>query len=59
MEQNIRELLATVDKFEQSYDKFEPIKIRENSLKFSRTRFESEIKSYVEKKYEEFKEGQK
>ena len=58
MEQNIRELLATVDKFEQSYDKFEPINIRENSLKFSRTRFESEIKSYVEKKYEEFKEGQ-
>lgn len=58
MEQNIRELLATVDKFEQSYDKFEPIKIRENSLKFSRIRFESEIKSYVEKKYEEFKERQ-
>lgn len=58
MEQNIRELLAAVDKFEQSYDKFEPIKIRENSLKFSRTRFESEIKSYVEKKYEEFKERQ-
>lgn len=58
MEQNVRELLATVDKFEQSYDKFEPIKIRENSLKFSRARFESEIKSYVEKKYEEFKERQ-
>ena len=58
MEQNIRELLAAVDKFEQGYDKFEPIKIRENSLKFSRTRFESEIKSYVEKKYEEFKERQ-
>lgn len=58
MEQNIRELLAAVDKFEQSYDKFDPIKIRENSLKFSRTRFESEIKSYVEKKYEEFKERQ-
>ena len=58
MEQNIRELLATVDKFEQSYYNFEPIKIRENSLKFSRTRFESEIKSYVEKKYEEFKERQ-
>ena len=58
MEQNIRELLAAVDKFEQSYDKFEPIKIRENSLKFSRTRFEAEIKSYVEKKYEEFKERQ-
>ena len=58
MEQNIRELLAAVDRFEQSYDKFDPIKIRENSLKFSRTRFESEIKSYVEKKYEEFKERQ-
>ena len=58
MEQNIRELLAAVDKFEQSYYNFEPIKIRENSLKFSRARFESEIKSYVEKKYEEFKERQ-
>lgn len=57
MEQNAKELLAAVAKFEQNYDKFEPAKIRENSLKFSRARFESEIKSYVEKKYEEFKDG--
>ena len=57
MEQNTKELLAAVAKFEQNYDKFEPAKIRENSLKFSRARFESEIKSYVEKKYEEFKDG--
>ena len=57
MEQNTKELLAAVAKFEQNYDKFEPVKIRENSLKFSRARFESEIKSYVEKKYEEFKDG--
>ena len=57
MEQNAKELLAAVAKFEQNYDKFEPIKIRENSLKFSRARFEAEIKSYVEKKYEEFKDG--
>ena len=58
MEQNTKELLAAVAKFEQNYDKFEPVKIRENSLKFSRARFETEIKSYVEKKYEEFKDGQ-
>ena len=58
MEQNARGLLAAVAKFEQNYDKFEPVKIRENSLKFSRARFEAEIKSYVEKKYEEFKDGQ-
>ena len=58
MEQNTKELLAAVAKFEQNYDKFEPTKIRENSLKFSRARFEAEIKSYVEKKYEEFKDGQ-
>ena len=58
MEQNTKELLAAVAKFEQNYDKFEPVKIRENSLKFSRARFEAEIKSYVEKKYEEFKDGQ-
>ena len=57
MEQNAKELLAAVAKFEQNYDKFEPAKIRENSLKFSRARFEAEIKSYVEKKYEEFKDG--
>ena len=57
MEQNTKELLAAVAKFEQNYDKFEPTKIRENSLKFSRTRFEADIKSYVEKKYEEFKDG--
>ena len=57
MEQNTKELLAAVAKFEQNYDKFEPQKIRENSLKFSRARFEAEIKSYVEKKYEEFKDG--
>lgn len=56
MEQNTKELLAAVAKFEQNYDKFEPAKIRENSLKFSRARFETEIKSYVEKKYEEFKD---
>ena len=57
MEQNAKELLAAVAKFEQNYDKFEPVKIRENSLKFSRARFEVEIKSYVDKKYEEFKDG--
>ncbi len=57
MEQNAKELLAAVAKFEQNYYKFEPVKIRENSLKFSRARFEAEIKSYVEKKYEEFKDG--
>ena len=57
MGQNTKELLAAVAKFEQNYDKFEPAKIRENSLKFSRARFEAEIKSYVEKKYEEFKDG--
>ena len=57
MEHNTKELLAAVAKFEQNYDKFEPAKIRENSLKFSHARFEAEIKSYVEKKYEEFKDG--
>ena len=57
MEQNVKELLGAVVKFEQNRDKFEPVKIRENSLRFSRVRFEAEIKSYVEKKYEEFKDG--
>ena len=55
--QNVHELIDAINKFEINIDKFDPIAIRKNALKFSKERFEADIKSYVEKKYEEFKDG--
>ncbi|MCR4942356.1 MAG: glycosyltransferase family 4 protein [Campylobacter sp.] len=54
--QNSEELLKAIAKFEQNYDKFDPNLIRQNALRFSRSRFETQIKEYVEKKYSEFKD---
>lgn len=55
MEQTVEALLEAVEKFENNIDSFEPKKIRENALRFSKERFEKEIKEFVEEKYEIFK----
>lgn len=55
MEQSIEALLEAVDKFEKNSDSFNPKRIRENALRFSKERFEKEIKEFVEEKYEIFK----
>lgn len=55
MEQSVEALLEAVDKFEKSSYNFEPTKIRENAQRFSKERFEKEIKEFVEQKYEIFK----
>lgn len=55
MEQTVEALLEAVKKFENNIDSFEPKKIRENALRFSKERFEKEIKEFVEEKYEIFK----
>jgi len=54
MEQNIEALLEAVEKFEKNSDSFEPQKIRENALRFSKERFEKEIQEFVEEKYKIF-----
>lgn len=54
-EQSINSILEAIEKFEKNIDKFDPKKIRENALKFSRSRFEMEIKKFIEEKYEIFK----
>lgn len=54
-EQTIGSILEAVDRFEKNIDKFDPRRIRENALRFSRDRFEKEIKEFVEEKYEIFK----
>lgn len=58
-EQNMDDLLNAIKKFESNADKFDPVIIRQNALRFSKERFEKEIKEYVEQKYMEFKEGLK
>ncbi|PJG83505.1 glycosyltransferase family 4 protein [Caviibacterium pharyngocola] len=54
-EQNVESLLTALNKFNQNQDGFEPQIVRENALRFSVERFETEIKQYIEKKYELFR----
>jgi len=51
-QQSVEELLHALDKFETL--KFNPSKIREHALKFSKERFEKEIEAFINKKYEIF-----
>ena len=53
-EQSVESLLDVISEFESNYDSFEPKNVRENSLKFSKKRFEREIKVYLEDKYTKF-----
>lgn len=56
MEQTVNALLKAIDKFENNIENFEPKEIRKNALRFSKKRFEKEIKEFVEEKYKIFKE---
>lgn len=51
-EQTVSSLEKAVQTFETI--KFDPIIIRENALRFSKERFENEIKEFVDEKYNEF-----
>lgn len=53
--QNTQAIKYAVDEFEKNYDNFEPLNIIEHSETFSRSRFEKEMKSFVEVNYSEFK----
>ncbi len=53
-EQNVSDLLNTLNKFESCHDIFIPKNIRKNSLKFSSQRFEVELKKYINNKYNLF-----
>lgn len=57
-EQSEDSLNEAVVKFEKIRDKFDPQAIRQNALKFSKERFEREIKGLVESSYERFLEGE-
>lgn len=53
--QNVESLLSAINQFEKTQDQFNPETIRKNALKFSKLRFEQEIKQYIETKYQLFK----
>jgi len=57
MEQTVEALLEAIQKYEKNLDIFNPKTIRDNALKFSRERFETEIKTFVEEKYNLFKQN--
>ncbi len=52
--QSISSLLEAVSKFEQVEDQFSAETIRLNATRFSRERFESDFKKYIDLKYKEF-----
>ncbi|MFH1837585.1 MAG: glycosyltransferase [Candidatus Omnitrophota bacterium] len=54
-EQTCSSLNGAIELFEKNRDKFDPAKIRKNATRFSRERFKSEIKRYVEGKWERLK----
>ncbi|GAH12002.1 unnamed protein product, partial [marine sediment metagenome] len=51
-----KELVSAIESFESNTNRFDYYKIRENSLKFSRERFENEFKRFIEEKYKEYYE---
>ncbi|MCW3805818.1 glycosyltransferase family 4 protein [Plebeiibacterium marinum] len=52
-EQSADSIKEAIDKFEKT--SFDPKKIRENAERFSKGRFKDEMKTYINKKIEEFK----
>jgi len=55
LQQTISDLLDAIGKFEAKIDHFDPKTVRENAIRFSRKRFENQIKDFIEEKYEIFK----
>jgi len=55
LNQNVDSIIEAINTFEKLQDTFDPKTIRENALRFSRDRFEKEIKTFVEEAYDDFK----
>jgi len=52
--QDYKELTSVIESFESNTNKFDCYTIRENSLKFSRGRFENDLVKFIEEKYQEY-----
>jgi Glycosyltransferase len=55
LDQNVDSIIEAINTFEKLQDTFDPKTIRQNALRFSRDRFEKEIKTFVEEAYDNFK----
>ncbi|EMM3426577.1 glycosyltransferase family 4 protein [Klebsiella aerogenes] len=55
--QNISSVIDAVNKLDELIDTVSPEDCRNNAIKFSRERFDSEMKSYIESKWYSFKES--
>jgi Glycosyltransferase len=55
LDQNVNSIIEAINTFEKLQDTFDPQTIRQNALRFSRDRFEKEIKTFVEEAYDDFK----
>jgi glycosyltransferase involved in cell wall biosynthesis len=53
-EQNVESIINAINEFEKTENNFIPLEIAESSKKFSREIFEEKIKSFVDKKSQEF-----
>lgn len=56
-DQNVQSIVEAVDKFEKNLDKFDSNIIKAHAGRFSKERFESEIKEFVEDSYGKFRFG--
>lgn len=56
-DQNVQGIVEAVDKFEKNLDKFDSNIIKAHAGRFSKERFESEIKEFVEDSYDKFRFG--
>ncbi|MCL0132687.1 glycosyltransferase family 4 protein, partial [Klebsiella pneumoniae] len=55
--QDVSSVVDAVSKFDNLIDKVDPIDCRHNAMNFSRERFQTEIKSYVEDKWNIFNDS--
>ncbi|HCI6533659.1 TPA: glycosyltransferase family 4 protein [Klebsiella quasipneumoniae subsp. quasipneumoniae] len=55
--QDVSSVVDAVSKFDNLIDKVDPLDCRHNAMNFSRERFQTEIKSYVEDKWNIFNES--
>jgi len=53
-EQSVASLVEALNRFEKIQDTFDPDILRKNAEKFSKERFQEEIREYVESKWQEF-----
>jgi len=53
-EQTVKSLIEAIERFEETADNFDPVRIRKNAERFSAERFRGEFSEFVNKAWDEF-----